>query len=80
MQRFVAELSTPIEKADFEKSWRTDHSPDAKEPNVEFTFVGLRVSAIIDNELSERWSSASFYRTFSAAIRRIDHGCNIRWL
>jgi hypothetical protein len=80
MQRFVAELSTPIEKADFERSWRSDPSLNGKPPKVEFTFERCRVSAVIDSDSPERWASASFYRSFSAAIRRIDRTCNIRWL
>jgi len=80
MQRFVAELSVPIEKADFEKSWGSDDSRLDKQPKVDFTFSGRRVSAVIDSDSSERWLSASFYRTFSAAIRRIDSACNVRWL
>jgi len=80
MQRFVAELSTGIEKAEFERSWRSDLSLNDKQPKVEFTFDGRRVSAVIDSDSPVRWPSASFYRTFSAAIRRIDRACNIRWL
>jgi hypothetical protein len=80
MQRFIAELSTAIEEAAFERSWRSDQSLHEKQPNVKFTFSGRRVSAVIDSESSERWASASFYRTFSAAVRRVDQACNIRWL
>ncbi len=80
MQRFVAELSTGIEQADFERSWRSDPTLNDKQAKVEFTFNGRRVSAVIDSDLSERWSSVRFYGTFSAAIRRIDRACNIRWL
>jgi len=80
MQRFVAELSTPIEKADFERSWRSDRSLNDKQSKIEFTFDRRRVSAVIDWDSSERWASASFYRTFSAAVRRSDRACNIRWL
>lgn len=80
MQRFVAELSTAIEVADFERSWLTDEAFNSKQPKVKFTFSGRRVSAVVDPDSSERWASSSFYRTFSAAIRRIDHACNIRWL
>lgn len=79
MQRFVAELSAPIEHADFERSWHSDESLNGK-PKVEFTFDHRRVLAVINSDASERWASASFYRTFSAAIRRIDDACNIRWL
>jgi hypothetical protein len=80
MQRFVAELSTPIAKADFEKSWLGDESLNSRQPKVEFTFDHRRVLAVINSDTSERWTSASFYRTFSAAVRRIDRACNIRWL
>jgi hypothetical protein len=80
MQRFLAELSASIEKADFEKSWRSDEALNGKQPKVEFTFDHRRVMAVIDSDSPERWSSASFYRSFSAAVRRIDRDCNIRWL
>jgi hypothetical protein len=80
MQRFVAELSAPIEKADFERSWHSDLSHSEKQPKVDFAFSGRRVSAVIDSDWSEQWVAASFYRTFSAAVRRIDSACNIRWL
>ena len=80
MQRFVAELSAPIEQAAFERSWRSDESLNAEQANVEFTFDRRRVSAVIHSDSPERWLSASFYRTFSAAVRRIDRECNIRWL
>jgi len=80
MQRFVAELSTGIHKVKFEGSGRSNGSLHDKQPEVEFTFDGRRVSAVVDSDSSERWPSASFYRSFSAAIRRIDRACNIRWL
>lgn len=80
MQRFVAELSASIEKADFERSWLSDPSLSGKQPNVEFTFDRRRISAVINSDSSAPWSSVSFHRTFSAAIRRIDGACNIRWL
>jgi hypothetical protein len=80
MQRFVAELSAPIEQAAFEKSWHSDESLNGKRPQVEFTFDYRRVFAIINSDASERWVSTSFYRAFSAAVRRIDRNCNIRWL
>lgn len=80
MQRFVAELSTAIEEVDFARSWQSDHSLNDKQLMVKFTFSGRRVSATFDSESSERWASASFYRTFSAAVRRVDQNCNIRWL
>jgi hypothetical protein len=80
MQRFVAELSSPVEKIAFERSWHSDQSLDDKQPKVEFAFTGCRVSAVIHSGLSDQWPSASFHRTFSAAIRRLDGACNIRWL
>jgi hypothetical protein len=80
MQRFVAELSAAIEKADFERSWQSDESLHGKHPKVEFTFDQRRVLAVINSDSTERWASASFYRVFSAAVRRIDRDCNIRWL
>ena len=80
MQMFIAELSTTIEKVEFEKSWHSDPSLGDKPPKVEFTFAGRKVSAVIDSSSSDRWPSASFCRTFSAAVRRIDRACNIRWI
>ncbi len=79
MQRFIAELSTTIEEAAFDRSWHSDQSLNTQ-PNVKFTFVGHRVSAIVNSDSSDYWPTASFYRVFSAAIRRIDGACNIRWL
>ena len=80
MQRFVAELSTAIEEADFERSWRSDQSLNDKLSKVKFTFNGRRVSALVDSDPSDRWASPSFHQAFSAAVRRVDHSCNIRWL
>lgn len=80
MQRFVAELSAPIEQAAFERSWRSDESHNGEHQKVEFTFDHRRVLATINTDSSERWVTTSFYRTFSAAVRRIDGACNIRWL
>lgn len=80
MQMFIAELSTAIEKVEFERSWRSVPSADGERRKVEFTFVGRKISAIIDSDLAERWPSASFYRAFNAAVHRIDRACNIRWL
>jgi len=80
MQRFVAELSTPITKADFEKSWASDASLNLEhQPVVDFTFDACKVLAIIHSFGAERWDCASFYRSFSAAIRRVDRSCNVRW-
>ncbi len=80
MQRFMAELSRPIEQVDFEKSWHTDPSLNENQRKVDFTFQGRRIFAVIDSDSSERWASATFYSSFSAAIRRIDRACNVRWL
>ena len=80
MQRFVAELSTPIDKTEFERSWRSDPSLTGTQPKVEFVFAGQRVSVVIHSDSSDQWPSSSFHRTFSAAIRRLDHICNVRWL
>jgi hypothetical protein len=80
MQRFVAELSTPIAKADFEKSWASDASlTETHKPAVDFTFDDCKVLALIHSNNAERWECASFYRSFSAAIRRVDRSCNVRW-
>jgi hypothetical protein len=80
MQRFVAELSIPIAKADFEKSWASDSSlTDGQQPAVDFTFDQCKVLAIIHSDSTKRWECASFYRSFSAAIRRVDRSCNVRW-
>jgi len=80
MQRFVAELSTAIEQAAFEQSWLGARFLNDNQPKVDFTFDGRRVSALVDTGQLERWPSDSFYRTFSAAVRRVDRSCNIRWL
>jgi hypothetical protein len=79
MQRFMAELSDPVDKIEFERSWHSVQTLNS-EPRVEFAFVGNTVSAIVHSDLALRWSSASFHQTFSAAIRRLNRACNIRWL
>ncbi len=80
MQTFMAELSKVIEEVDFERSWGRDLSLNDKQPTVKFTFSGRRVSAVIDPASSERWVPSTFHSSFSAAVRRIDNACNIRWL
>jgi hypothetical protein len=79
MQRFMAKLSTPVDKTEFERSW---HSNPAltPEPKVEFAFAGQTVSAVVHSEAIAQWPSASFHQAFSAAIRRLNGSCNIRWL
>jgi hypothetical protein len=79
MQRFVAELSSAVEKIEFEKLWQSDPDRSA-EPKVEFAFTGRRVSVIVHSDTAHQWPMASFHRTFSAAIRRLNSVCNIRWL
>ena len=79
MQRFMAQLSSPVDKAEFEKSWYSNPTL-AIEPKVEFVFAGKTVSAVVHSNDSLKWPSAGFHQTFSAAIRRLDSACNIRWL
>jgi len=79
MQRFVAELSSSIEKSEFEKSWHSDPKLHP-EPKVEFAFTGRRVSAVVHSDAAHQWPLASFHQTFSAAIRRLNSVCNVRWL
>lgn len=79
MQRFMAELSSPVDKTEFERSWHSDQTLSA-EPKVEFSFAGQTVSAVVHSNLAAQWPSASFHNTFSAAIRRLNRACNIRWL
>jgi len=80
LQRFVAELSLPVEKTEFEKSWESDVFANPTKPKVDFGFIGRRVSVVIHSEAATQWPSINFYRTFSAAIRRLSPECNIRWL
>jgi urease accessory protein UreF len=79
MQRFIAELSSLINKDAFDESWRRDCVAN---PNysVAFGFVGRRISITIESALADRWGSASFQRAFSNAVRRVDHLCNVRWI
>jgi hypothetical protein len=80
MQRFIAELSTPVDQSEFEKSWKSDSTVSETMPNVQFTFSDRRVSAVMESASPNRWPSAAFYRIFSAAVRRVDRACNVRWL
>jgi len=79
MQRFVAELSNLIDKDAFDKCWQSDCIAN---PNysVDFGFDGRRVSIRIESTQADRWGSASFQRTFSGAVRRVDQACNVRWI
>ena len=80
MQKFIAELSTGIEKGEFERSWLSSPLTGGAHPKVAFTFTGRKVSAVVDSDSSDRWPSASFYQAFSAAVRRVAPACNVRWL
>ena len=79
MQRFIAELSSPIEKAEFDSSWQSEASTRA-ELEVDFAFDGRRISATIHSESDSPWDSQSFRRAFSRVIRRINASCNVRWI
>ena len=80
MQRFVAQLSRPIDPAEFERSWKNEQSLIDTQPKVEFVFLGQRVSAVVHSECAAPWPSAGFHHAFSLAIRRLNRVCNIRWL
>jgi hypothetical protein len=47
---------------------------------VEFGFSGRRVSITVHSDLPGEWRSEDLHRTFSAAVRRVDRNCNVRWL
>jgi hypothetical protein len=79
MQRFIAELSSTVDKTEFERSWQNDPTL-SYEPKVEFVFTGRTVSAVVHSDYAGQWSSASFHETFNAAVRRLNRACNIRWL
>ena len=79
MQRFVAQLSNLIDKTEFEKSWHSDGAL-SPEPKVEFAFAGKMVTSVIHSDYSAQWPSANFRQSFSAAVRRLDRVCNVRWL
>jgi hypothetical protein len=75
----MAELSSPVDQTEFERSWNSDPTL-SHEPRVEFFFVGQTVSAVVHSDFAGQWSLASFHETFNAAIRRLNRACNIRWL
>jgi len=54
MQRFIAELSSVIGKAEFDRSWQSEASARA-ELKVDFAFDGRRVSATIHSESDSPW-------------------------
>jgi hypothetical protein len=76
----MAVLSDPVDKIEFEKSWHSVQTLGKSAPRVEFAFVGQTVSAIVHSDVALQWPSASFHQIFSAAIRRLNRACNIRWL
>ncbi|HTX36085.1 MAG TPA: hypothetical protein VME43_13735 [Bryobacteraceae bacterium] len=75
----MAQLSSPVDKTEFETSWRSDPALGPK-PQVDFLFAGQTVSAVVHSELAGQWPSSSFHQAFSAAIRRLNRACNVRWL
>lgn len=79
MQRFIAELSNPIDEAQFERLWQSVSSID-RSFTVDFKFTGRRVTIIIDSERDTHWQSANFHRAFGDTIHRVDQHCNIKWL
>ena len=79
MQRFIAKLSSVIEKVEFDRWWQSDASART-ELKVDFAFDGRRVSATIHSESDSPWDSQSFRRAFSRVIRRINASCNVRWI
>ena len=79
MQRFIAELSSVIEKAEFDRSWQSEASARA-DLKVDFAFDGRRISATIHSESDSPWDSQSFRRAFNRVIRRINASCNVRWI
>jgi len=79
MQMFIAEVSNLINKAAFETSWQSDSTIDPTF-TVAFGFAGRRISVTVESRRDERWQCDAFHRTFSAAVRRVDQNCNVRWL
>ena len=79
MQRFIAELSSVIEKAEFDRLWQSEASARA-ELRVDFAFDGRRISATIHSESDSPWDSQSFRPAFTRVIRRINASCNVRWI
>jgi len=79
MQVFVAVLSNLIDQGEFEKSWRTD-CPGDMFPEANVVFAGRTISLKLEPGPDGRWQTESVHRTFSSAVRRVDHNCNIRWV
>lgn len=79
MQVFVAVLSNLIDQGEFEKSWRTD-CPGEMFSDAALAFAGRTISLRLAPGPEGRWQTEIVHRTFSSAIRRVDRGCNIRWM
>jgi len=79
MQTFVAVLSNLIDRGEFEKAWQLDCAGKSF-PAAGFTFAGRRISLTLEPGPDGRWQTESVHRTFSSAVRRVDHSCNIRWM
>ena len=79
MQVFVAVLSNPIDRGEFEKSWRLDCGGNLF-PGADFAFAGRQISVTLAPGPDGRWQTESVHRTFSSAVRRVDQNCNIRWM
>jgi len=59
MQRFMAELSSPVGKVEFERSWHSDPTL-SHEPSVEFVFIGKTVSAVVHSDFAGQWFIGQF--------------------
>jgi hypothetical protein len=79
MQRFIAELSNPMDQCQVEVAWKSC-SGTHRSGNIVFDVRGPRVTIVIDSKVDERWPTDDFYRTFTKAVRGLDKHCNIRWL
>ena len=79
MQRFMAQLSSPVDQTEFERSWNSDPTL-TNEARVEFIFVGQTVSAVVHSDFAGQWPSTRFHDSFNAVVRRLNRACNIRWL
>jgi hypothetical protein len=79
MQVFVAVLSSVIDQNEFEKSWRRDCSHNLL-PEAGFAFAGKKISLTLDPGPEGRWQTEIVHRAISTAVRRVDQGCNIRFM
>jgi hypothetical protein len=79
MQVFVAVLSNPIDRNEFEKSWRLDGAGNLF-LDAGFSFAGQKISVTLEPGPEGRWQTEMVHRRLSSAIRRVDQNCNIRWM